>query len=276
MTHAGTADDRSAAVVNGDARVRASDPICLQLSTLDVRPIAETAYDLTCRSDLEAPGFCVVDLDAVSDPVALRRVMVGLKDAMDSIHRARTGGRLVYLSASRFDQRQTTRAHLDGGPEESLLMLGYEPSGLRATIEISDYSRCAAAMGLTPQAFMDRHNPMFNDVSALLRPYTVALPDAPSDGYRILCINNSSTPLSTNRSTWQGVLHAATIAPGAGTQTRFLNSTLIAAAPAGSVDAIGRVEQIDFIEQGGETSASVDDCDEKTAAVDRFLADQSR
>ena len=44
----------------------------------------------------------------------------------------------------------TTRPHRDGGPDECLLLLGYEPSSVPAELRMADYSRCAHGLGLTP------------------------------------------------------------------------------------------------------------------------------
>ena len=54
--------------------------------------------------------------------------MVVIKRELQSIHRKNSGRELLYLTAERFDQQQTTKFHLDGAPAESILMLGYEPT----------------------------------------------------------------------------------------------------------------------------------------------------
>src|SRR5438105_4922610 len=98
--------------------------------------------------------------------------MVALKRRLQGIHRSRARRDLVFLSAARFDQQVTTKPHRDGGPEECFLMLGYEPSQVRAEILISDFSRCAQDMGMTPGQWLEAHNPMFRPGADLLRPYT--------------------------------------------------------------------------------------------------------
>jgi hypothetical protein len=239
MTHA------DARAVKGMAWPR--DLICLRLTTLNPSSIAETVYDLSCRTNFDAPGFCVVHPDAVADAVSLRRLMVDLKSAMDAIHASRTGGRLSYLSASSFDQKLTTKPHLDGGPDECLLMLGYEPTNVRSRIEILDYARCAFGLGLTPKTFMARHNPLFGDGCRLLEPYRIQIPCFPSADYKILCVNNSSAPYSADHSTWQGVLHAAVIEAANEADERILNSTMIAAVPPDGDHGLSRAEQLAFI-----------------------------
>lgn len=148
------------------------------MSGVDREPdeaLAATVYDRVCRTDFSPPGFCLIDLGQGSSSTALRRFMVSLKQAMQRIHQMRRGCDLIFLSAGRFDQQVTTKPHRDGGPDECFLMLGYEPSPVRAAIAMSDYSQCAHAMGLSPFDLLEKHN----DVSTGRR-IVAALHDARS------------------------------------------------------------------------------------------------
>src|SRR5262245_4706761 len=107
-----------------------SDSICLQAHSDDRKATAQAIYRLVCRTDFSAPGFCLLNVGSEPGSIGLRRLMVDLKQELAALHEAQTGKSIVYVSAARFDQQTTTRPHLDGGPEESLLMLGYEPSGV--------------------------------------------------------------------------------------------------------------------------------------------------
>jgi hypothetical protein len=242
-------------MADAQALSRALEAMPRRWSAVDVASIAQEVYDSTCRTDFDAPGFCVVEVPGIADPVSLRQGMLALKEAMDAVHASRSDGRLVCLSASRFDQRRTTRLHLDGGPDESILMLGYEPTAVRARIDIADYARCAHDLGMTPKAFMAEHNPMFHPADGLLDPYTTQVPGLSPGAYRILCINNASAPYSPDRMTWQGVLHAATIDAAAVTGTRIVNSLLIGAAPLGATDAIGKAEEMAFVSAPSQQAA---------------------
>src|SRR5262245_53206999 len=88
--------------------------ICLQPGEQDLPAIASDVYERTCRTDFDAPGFCVVNIGSSIGSVAFRQLMVDLKRAIAEIHEARSGHTLVYLSAGRFDQQTTTKPHLDG------------------------------------------------------------------------------------------------------------------------------------------------------------------
>ncbi len=227
------------------------DSICLRPSILDVPAIAKAVHDRTCRTGLNAPGFCVVNVGDCMDAVAFRQLMVDLKREMAEVQASDTGSALVYLSAMRFDQQQTTRPHLDGGPDECLLMLGYEPSAVDSELEIADYAKCAFDLGLSPKAFMAKHNPMFRAGHELLRPYSTRIPCFARTEYRIVCINNSSAPLDRDRPRWQGTLHTARILTPDESKRRVLNSTLIARAPAGTPDKVSESEQLGFINTSG-------------------------
>ena len=204
------------------------------LSTQILEPDSELAalvYSRVCRSDFSAPGFLLINLGRDCDSHALRQFMFKLKGLMRRIYQAQTGRDLVYLSAARFDQQSTTKLHRDGGPDECFLMLGYEPSQVRAAVAISDYSQCAHEMGLTPSEFLERHNPMFRTGEELLRPFTTSVDCFSNFDSQILLINNSMTAFSDGNKTWQGVLHTATIENPSDDLRRVINSTMIAAVP---------------------------------------------
>ncbi len=214
------------------------DSICLYPSTLDVRAIAADIYDRTCRTSFDAPGFCVVNVGDSWDSVAFRQLMVNIKREMAASHISRSKQTLIYLSAGRFDQQESTKPHLDGGPDECFLMLGYEPSEIPSELEISDYTKCAYELGLTPKQFMAKHNPMFKSGHDLLRPYSTRIPCFSANTFQIVCINNSSAPHVADGSHWQGTLHTATIQKPDESKRRVINSTMIARAPLGSSDVI--------------------------------------
>ncbi len=197
--------------------------------------------------DFSEPGFCLVDAGRSLDSVSFRRLMVDLKQAMARIHESVRGPTLSYLSAARFDQQTTTRPHLDGGPPECFLMLGYEPTEVDSELEISDYAKCAFDLGLSPQEFMARHNPMFHAGYELLRPYATRIPCFSKTAFQIVCINNSSAPLSRESLAWQGTLHTATILTPDESQRRVINSTMIASVPIGTPDLVTEAQQQEFI-----------------------------
>jgi hypothetical protein len=223
------------------------DSICLRPSILDERSIAAEIYWRTCRIDFEAPGFCILNIGNAIDSVACRQFMVDLKREMAALQESQTGNTLIYLSAARFDQQETTKPHLDGGPDECFLMLGYEPSEVSAELEIVDYAKCAFDLGLSPKEFMAKHNPMFQSGYELLQPYSLRIPCYSPADYQIIFINNSSAPFSHDKPAWQGTLHTAKILTPDESKRRVVNSTMIASAAAGTPDTISEAQLQEFI-----------------------------
>ena len=78
-------------------------------------------------------------------PAAFREQLVAYAAELDDAYRRDfPSRRLLLRSIGRFSQVTSTEAHLDGAPDESILMLGYEPSEVESRLTIHDYVRCAA------------------------------------------------------------------------------------------------------------------------------------
>lgn len=178
------------------------------------------------RTTLTAAGFALLSLpETVSSP-ALRQFMVTLKQALSRRYYQENGQYLVYASAMRFDQQVTTRFHLDGGPEESYLMLGYEPTPVQSHLAMADFSRAAQDAGLSPKDFLNQHNPMFSVGAMLLTPYITTLDVFDPRRANILLVNNSCLPLdATNPSL--GVLHQGQIPVPIPEESRVINSMML-------------------------------------------------
>jgi hypothetical protein len=209
--------------------------------------VIERAYERTFRSTFSAPGFCLIDLGEGVSSTGLRRLMLNLKLGLQSRHREQDRREIVFVSAARFDQQVTTRPHRDGGPDESCLMLGYEPSLVKSTISLLDYSRCARGLGITPAEFLAQHNPMFGDGEELLRDFTTTLPEFSSEHSYVLLINNSVAEFRPETSAWQGVLHTAEIVNPSDDLRRVINSTMFASVPFGTPEILKNAELEDFL-----------------------------
>lgn len=207
----------------------------------------EDVYRLVCRTDLSSPGFCLLNLGGDASSEMLRQFMVSLKRRLRVIHQSRRQLDLVCLSAARFDQQTTTKLHRDGGPDECFLMLGYEPSEVRSEVVLADYSRCARDMQITPAEFLEKHNPMFGPGAELLRPYATRVERFSNEATQVLLINNSSAALSEDRTTWQGVLHTATVLNPCDDKRRVVNSMMVASVQLGAAEPVSLAEQDVFI-----------------------------
>lgn len=200
--------------------------------TNHIPALARVLFEKTCRRDFFSPGFCLLQMGTAGTSRELREIMLQLLDGLSERCEAERGQNLVPLSMSRFDQQTSTKPHRDGGPTESLLLLGYEPTSIISHMAMADYSRCAHDLGLTPAEFLERHNPMFPQGGEMLADYTTALHEFDPGQFQILLINNSAAAFDSEGPRWQGVLHQATVPDPDDTATRVVNS--IQLTPAGS------------------------------------------
>jgi len=187
--------------------------------------IAEAAYLEVFRTDFSHPGFALFNLGPEFGSLQQRRLMVLLKDELARLDHRHRGRFLYYQSLGRFDQQATTKPHRDGGPDESILMLGYEPTVVQSRISLLEYSKCAFELGITPAEFLDRNNPMFPDGLNRLANYTTTPTEFDHSSFLILVINNSVSAFGKGR--LQGVLHTAEIVTPDAEEVRLINSTMI-------------------------------------------------
>lgn len=205
---------------------------------------AEAVYDLVWRVDFTAPGFAVLDTGPGPDSHTLRSWMVDLKRRLSEIGVSRDRGRFTYKSMARFDQQETTKLHLDGAPEQSMLMLGYEPSRVHSRLFLGDFTRAAFDLGITPQQFLQDFNPMYKKGEDLLGRYVTELPQPHDSHSRILLVNNSSLPFTEARTNPLGVMHKAIIVTPNDAERRIVNSTMLAV---GEADEISVEKQEEFV-----------------------------
>lgn len=206
--------------------------------------IAQDLYPLVFRTDFGQPGFALLNLGPDYGSEAQRQPMVELKRQFDQLERQYRERRLAYQSMGRFDQEVTTKPHRDGGPNESVLMLGYEPTPVQSRVAMSDYSKCANDLGISPAEFLDRFNPMFASGQDKLADYTTKIENFDNTSFQILIINNSMNSIGDGL---LGVLHAAEIIDPNPDMVRVVNSTMIASVPLSIVDDISESEQADFL-----------------------------
>jgi hypothetical protein len=181
------------------------------------------------RTSLESPGFVLLDLGDHLAPRAFRALLVGLGQALDLDYQRRFGERLSFVSISRFDQQSPTRPHRDGGPDASILLLGYEPTEVVSRVSLLDYSRAASLRGLTPRELLACCNPAFGGDETLLHEHTtLAAPFTPGH-YPILVVNNGND--ADGKRGMLGVLHHAVIPQPRPDAPRFIDSVLMGVSP---------------------------------------------
>lgn len=162
-------------------------------------------FDEVWRSDLTQPGFKLIDLGVV-DSFSLRKEMLRI------IEEEFEGFKI--LSLLRVDQQKTTRFHLDGGPDLSVLLLGYEPSNVDSQLFIADHSKAASKFS-TPSQIIAKVNS--GDESSI-EEHIEAIPIFNKKHSYIFVVNNSLE---------LGVLHKAKIINPDDSSTRIINSIMI-------------------------------------------------
>lgn len=187
--------------------------------------IASVIYSLACRVDFSLPGFALLRQSHIKDSLEHRKALIELKEALSDIHQNKSGKRLGWFTMSRFDQKNTTKLHRDGGPDQSLLILGYEPTSVQCEVSMADYSKCAFDLKITPEEFLERHNPMYEEGLEMLNPYISKLTEFDTSAYQILVVNNSNCPFKTENPRWLGVLHGAVVQQSSA--PRIINSTSV-------------------------------------------------
>jgi hypothetical protein len=218
---------------------------CLEVNGVaDLLAAAERIFDLVWRTDFSAAGFAAATAAGVIDSQTLRSWMLALQRRLSSISEKRGFGRFGIRSLGRFDQQETTMFHLDGAPERSLLVLGYEPTNVESRLFLADYSRAAFDKQTTPRQFLDDFNPMYKQGEEALAPYVAELPRQPENRSRIVLINNSSLPFDEKANHPLGVLHKAIIVAPDPSSRRIVNSMMLAG---GAADDASEQAQQDFV-----------------------------
>jgi hypothetical protein len=207
------------------------------------------------RTDLSGPGFALLDLGPGWTPRQFRAALVDLCDKLGGAYQRDFGRQLQFLSLGHFDQQVTTEAHLDGGPDESLLVLGYEPTAVRSRLFLVDYVRGACDRGMTPREFLARHNPMYREGRQTLEAYTTEVLGLNPDHYQVLFINNSSLPSDQRHRGMLGVLHKAVIVNPDPARSRHVNSIMLGVAEIGQPPPIPDEAVQAFIETAATVAA---------------------
>src|SRR5262249_18271582 len=176
------------------------------------------------RTDLDRPGFVHLDLGTAKQGQEVRQLLVELGLALGDVYRAGFGQGLRFFSLGRFDQQVSTEAHRDGAPEESILMLGYEPTPVASRLFLLDFTRAAVERGLKAAEFLERFNPLTAAGRAALGPHTTEISGFDPAHFHLVLINNSILPWEQRERGMLGVLHKAIIPHPDPSASRFVNS----------------------------------------------------
>jgi hypothetical protein len=209
--------------------------------------LAERVFEQAFRRDFRRPGFALVSFTGPVGSSELRALMVRLKEALGERYHRATGRHLVYRSMARFDQQVTTKFHIDGAPDESYLMLGYEPSAVDSRLAVADYTRAAHDLDIDPRRFLDEYNPMYDRGERRLAAYVTRLDVFDPSRSHILLLNNSRLPFRQGGDNFLGVMHQATIVSPDPGKHRVVNSTMLTAADDLADESVPRAVQEEFV-----------------------------
>jgi hypothetical protein len=174
------------------------------------------------RQDLTRPGFALIDFGPGYSSEGLRESMVELKKVCNQKAGHAFGKQLDYQWMGRFDQQATTKFHRDNAPDQSFLMLGYEPSAIRSRLFMADYAQLIVGLGISEKTYFESYNPMYTEGEKALLPYTTAIKGFDNTHFQILFLNNSHSETAT-----PGLFHKAEMIDENPVLPRIVNSMML-------------------------------------------------
>lgn len=205
--------------------------------------IIDKVYANVFRRDHEHSGFAVLSFKDDIGSELLRRNMIALKRGLSERCEHDFGEELDYSWLTRFDQQTTTKYHRDNAPEDSFLLLGYEPTNIESRLLFADYHQFISDNNIPVDEYYERHNPMFKDGEDELTPYITEVEDFNKSTYKIVIINNSDL----NSEKTFGVLHKAEMITKDLSQARVVNSMMLYLKPADTPLSKTRKDEMQFI-----------------------------
>jgi hypothetical protein len=173
--------------------------------------------------------------------------MLRLKERLDVIHQTRTGKHFVYTSMGRFDQQVMTKPHRDGGPEESVLILGYKPTPIRSHLFIFDDINYAFDWGVELKDVPPPYDLFETEIDPILAGYMKTVERLDSGTHQILMINNSCLPYREGQAVMLGVQHHAVIENRSAEAWRIVNSVMFASMDPCEAGPVSPEEQQHFL-----------------------------
>ncbi len=180
------------------------------------------------RTAVSQPGFAHLGLDGLSlSSAEFGEAVAELARGLAEEYRRDFGGSLRLAPQGCFDQQGTTAAHRDGGPDESVLVLGYEPTTVRSRLLLLDFTRAALERGLAPVEFLARHNPIFPEGRALLEGYVSEVSNFDPAHHHVVIINNGNRSYEERHTGMLGVLHQGIIPRPDPSARRMIHSMML-------------------------------------------------
>lgn len=190
-----------------------------------IKQIANKCFQEVFRTTTEAHGFVnLVFKKKDITPYQFRSIMIDLKKELSKLSVSKFNKKLSYHWLVRFDQQVTTPFHVDNAAEQSILMLGYEPSTIQSELHIADYYSYANEAFKTPEDYFNNFSPVFKGEEDVLLPFISKIKSASNDKYSIVIINNSSPKSAVDT---LGLFHKALIMKEDLSKSRIVNSMVL-------------------------------------------------
>ncbi|BBM82982.1 hypothetical protein [Candidatus Uabimicrobium amorphum] len=183
----------------------------------------EEIFALVFRCDFSTPGFCIIDLGKEIDAKQLKKAMMEIKKNFNDLYYHRFGKYLYYLSMDRTSRQFTTKFHLEATmDQESILMLGYEPSVIKSALHVGDYSKYIYDHQLDAQTSMKNLLQIFGQ-NPCAENYITKL-NIQHQHFQIIVLNNSFFPEKVDGRHMLGVMHKGVVPHPLKEETRIINA----------------------------------------------------
>jgi len=185
--------------------------------------IITAVFTKVFRNTYNELGFVVLSFKKEITSKILRKYMVELKKGLSKKCEEVFKEELDYYWLGRFNQQKTTKYHRDNAPDDSYLMLGYEPSCIKSKLSFADYHQFISAKEIPVDEYYEKYNPIFKEGEIVLKPYIKEVEGFDNKMPKIVLMNNSD--LNSNKTF--GVLHKATILKEDLKEDRVINSMML-------------------------------------------------
>ncbi|GEQ85109.1 hypothetical protein ULMS_06170 [Patiriisocius marinistellae] len=197
----------------------------MKTQEINIKPLAKQCFKKVFRTTTEAPGFMHLVFDKKQlTPYQFRSIMIDLKKELSALNVSKFNKKLSYHWLVRFDQQVNTPFHVDNAADQSILLLGYEPSDIESELQLADYHKYANKAYNTQEDYFNRFTPIFKEDDALLKPFTSKIKSYDNTHYSIVIINNSNP--KSNLETL-GLFHKAVILNKDLSKSRIVNSMVL-------------------------------------------------
>lgn len=195
----------------------------MEVKNETIKQIAEKSFNAVFRTTTEAPGFMHLVFSEELTPYQFRSILTELKKELSALTVSKFNKKLDYHWLVRFDQQVNTPFHVDNAADQSILMLGYEPSEVESELQIADYHAYAETC-TTPEDYYNKFTPVYKDEERFLKPFTSIIKTVDSYKYSVVIMNNSSPKPNVDT---LGVFHKAHILNKALSKSRIVNSMVL-------------------------------------------------